>query len=315
MKNLKVGKYIIPIWLIAILSVSGIGAGVLAYHLWNTLVIPLMVKEPIEIQSYPSELSLFPGETEEFNITVKNHASVIYSVILDFTLDNTTYQDNYVTFSNETYTVIPGQQNLAAWLIVESHAPPINASLTIDFRRLAEAVIFYDDFGDNIADGWTKHLGTWSVVDGEYRASVPGVIETGISTVDALNLTDYVIQTKVRFTDAVGFRAEIIFRFTNNEYYTFGLSNEYDVAFLAFYQDLADVGEILADTGGDGSYPIQTHTEYLLRVEIQGNTFKCFIDDVELFSRTDETFSSGRVGLRARRADVFFDNFKVVEIL
>jgi len=311
-KIIKIGKHSIQIWLIIVPLISVIGAGVLAYHVWNTLIIPLTVKEPIEILNYPSELSFFPDETEEFNITVQNHASVNYSVILDFSLDNTTYQDNYVTFSNEIYTVISGQQNLTAWVRVKANAPPVNVSLTIDFMRIA--TIFSDDFDDNVADGWTEHLGTWSVVDGEYRASVLGVIETGISTVDALNLTDYVIQTKVRFTDAVGFRAEIVFRFANYKYYTFGISNEYDVAFLAFYQDLADVGEILGDTGGDGSYPIQTHTEYLLRVEIQGNTFKCFIDDVELFSGTDETFSSGRVGYRARRADVFFDNFKVVEV-
>jgi hypothetical protein len=50
--------------------ISGIGAGLLAYYVWNTLVIPLEVKEPLEIISYPSALSLFPGKTEQFNITV-----------------------------------------------------------------------------------------------------------------------------------------------------------------------------------------------------------------------------------------------------
>jgi len=115
--------------------ISGAGAGLLAYHVWTTIVIPLEVKEPLEIISYPSELSLFPGETEEFNITVQNHASVNYSVTLEFSLDNTTYQDNYVTFSNELYNVIPGQQILSAWLVVESQAPQLDASLTIRLYR------------------------------------------------------------------------------------------------------------------------------------------------------------------------------------
>jgi hypothetical protein len=125
----------IPLWLIAILLISGTGTGILAYYIWNTLVIPLEVKEPLEILSYPSELSLFPGETEEFNITVQNHASVDYNVTLGFSLNNTAYQSDYVTFSNELYNVIPGQQILSAWLIVESYAPPANSSLAINITR------------------------------------------------------------------------------------------------------------------------------------------------------------------------------------
>jgi len=119
----------------AVILVSGIGSGVLGYYIWRTLTIPIKVEEPLEILNYPSELSLYPGEMEEFNITIYNHASVNYSVTLDFSLNNTSYQTNYVTFSNEIYIIIPGQQNLTAWLMVGSGAPPANASLTIDFKR------------------------------------------------------------------------------------------------------------------------------------------------------------------------------------
>ncbi len=131
-KSIKIREHIIPLWLVAVLAISVIGVGVLANYVWNRLTIPFEVKEPIEILYYPSKLSLFSGITEEFNITVKNHASANYYLDLDFHLSNTTYQDNYVTFSDETYTVVPGQQNLTAWLIVESNAPPVSTSLTID---------------------------------------------------------------------------------------------------------------------------------------------------------------------------------------
>ena len=104
-------------------------------HIWQTLIIPLEVKEPLEIVSYPTQLSLYPGETIEFNVTVRNHASINYSVVLDFSLDNATYQDNYVRFSNKIYIVVPGQQNLTAWLQVETYAPPVNALLIVDFKR------------------------------------------------------------------------------------------------------------------------------------------------------------------------------------
>lgn len=134
-RSIKIGERSIPLWIIVVLLVSIISVGVLGDYLWKTLFLSVEVKEPLEILSYPSTLSLYPGETEEFNITIKNHASVNYSVILDFSLDNTTYQDSYVTFSNGIYIVIPGQQNLTAWLMVKAVAPQLDTSLTIDFKR------------------------------------------------------------------------------------------------------------------------------------------------------------------------------------
>ena len=317
MKIVKIGKHVIPLWLMAVILVSGIGSGVLGYYIWKTLTIQLEVKEPIEILYYPSQLSLYPGETKEFNVTVQNHASINYSVILDFLLDNTTYQENYVTFSNEIYTVIQGQANLTAWLMVESDAPPLNTSLVVAFKRTGEGrVIFFDDFNDGVADGWIQSLGTWDVIGGEYKVSVTGVVEDGISTVDILNLTDCVIEAKVRFADDVGFRAGIVFRYTDNEhYYSFELSNEYDDGVL-FRYDPSDshYGHVLASTGGDYSYPIQKNIEYLIKVENKDNTFRCFINNVEVCSGTDGTYGSGKVGLRAGRAIVYFDNFNVTRI-
>jgi hypothetical protein len=133
LKTISIGKYLIPLWLIVIILVSGAGVG--AYYVWRTLIIPVEVKEPLEVIYYPSQLSLFPGETKEFIITVQNYASVNYSVTVDFHLSNTTYQANYVTFSNKTYRVVFGQQNLTAWLKVRSDAPQTNVSLIIDLNR------------------------------------------------------------------------------------------------------------------------------------------------------------------------------------
>jgi len=136
MKSVKLGKHVIPLWLIAVLLISGTVMVALASYVWKTLTIPTNVEEPLEIDYYPSELRIFPGMTEVFNITIHNHASINYTVIVGFHLSNTTYQDEYVTFSNGTFIVVPGLQNIAFWLSVKSNAPPINASLTLDFRRL-----------------------------------------------------------------------------------------------------------------------------------------------------------------------------------
>lgn len=136
--SVKIGEHTIRLWVIAALLISVICIGVSAYYVWKTIIIPVEVKEPLEILSYPSKLTLFPGEIKEVNVTIMNYASRNYTIILDFVLDNLAYQDNYVTFSNENYTVIPGQQNLTGWLKVQSNAPPINTSLIIDFWRITE---------------------------------------------------------------------------------------------------------------------------------------------------------------------------------
>lgn len=132
MKLFRIGKRLVPLWLLVIL-VSGASVG--AYYIWQTLFVSLEVIEPIAILNYPTQLSLYPGETKEFNITIQNYASVNYSITLDYYLSNTTYQDNFVTFSNIIYTIIPGQQDLTAWLIVRSDAPPVSTSLTINLTR------------------------------------------------------------------------------------------------------------------------------------------------------------------------------------
>jgi len=100
-----------------------------------TFTIPFEVEEPIEILYYPSQVSLYPGDTLYFNVTIKNHASQNYTVFLDFSLDNTTYENSYVTFSNATYFVRSGVHNLAAWLMVSRDAPPTTTTMRVSLYR------------------------------------------------------------------------------------------------------------------------------------------------------------------------------------
>jgi hypothetical protein len=144
-KGISIGRHLIPLWLIVVLLFSGIGLGLLGDYVWKTLTIPVQVKEPIEILGYPPKLSLYAGETKFFTVNLTNHGSVDYSIALNFHMSNATYQNNYVTFSNETYEIVPGQQNITAWFDVESYAPSTNDSLTIDFERV-QSLFFNDGF-------------------------------------------------------------------------------------------------------------------------------------------------------------------------
>lgn len=312
MRTIAIGKRIIPIWLVTVILVSGTVGGVFGYYLWKTAVLNMQVGEPIEILSYPSELDLFPGETEQFNITVSNHASVKYSVALSFRLSNSTYQDSYVTFSDQVYGIIPGQQEITAWLMVRPDAASINVTLSIDFKRTNEgAVIFSDDFSSGFADGWTEEAGTWNVTNGEYHIAVGG---NGISTVTGLNLTDCIVETDIRLGDAeVGYRAGIIFRYIDERhYYSFEIGREYnEVDIIKYSPQDPNYGEMKVSI--DQFFSINVNVNYTLKIEIQGPTFTAYLNDHEALSWTDETYQSGTVGLRARRADVFFDNFSVLD--
>lgn len=192
MKNVTIGKYVVPTWVLGV-ALTGICVGAFALYTVLTFTIPVEVRDPIEVLYYPSRLSLYPGDTIYFNVTVMNHASHDYTVFLDFSLDNSTYEANYVTFSSEIYLVHPGLQTLTAWIKVSETAPAINAVLTVNLLRTSswsfptEQITFTDV--EFLGSGTTirvtlKNTGTVSVtlvaahVDGISRNTNPTLPQT-----------------------------------------------------------------------------------------------------------------------------------------
>lgn len=108
-----------------------------AGYVWHSVTVPLEVKEPLEVTDYPTSISLYAGENQTFSINITDHASVSYIVTLSFTLNDTGYQESYVTFSDLTYTINPGENTIEAWIAVSGDAPPANLELEIEFDRAA----------------------------------------------------------------------------------------------------------------------------------------------------------------------------------
>lgn len=115
---------------ILVASIGFVGGDIL-----QSETINFQIKEPLEILLQDHSFSLFPGETLEFNVTVENHASVSYNAILHFTLNETEYQEKYVTFSRYTFVLEPGRNILNASLSVSSSAPADELELTITVSR------------------------------------------------------------------------------------------------------------------------------------------------------------------------------------
>jgi len=121
------------------LVVSTALAGLLGgYAIADSLQIatlPLQVEDPIKIISYPTSMSLFPGESAQVNVTVQNQASVTYAVTLKYQLNDSAYQANFVTFNHAVFSLAPGTQTLTDWLTVAPQAPAANFLLTVTCSR------------------------------------------------------------------------------------------------------------------------------------------------------------------------------------
>jgi hypothetical protein len=121
-----------------ILLVSTVATAILASYAFEPSNVTVEVKEPIKILECPTQLSLYPGENESFNVVVENDASLNYSATLLFNLNDTSYQTKYVTFSSIVYEILPGKQSLDAWLKVSTDAPSAITMLTVSFKRGAD---------------------------------------------------------------------------------------------------------------------------------------------------------------------------------
>jgi hypothetical protein len=136
MHYVTVRSYQISFILLLLLAAIILGPIAIALtYMWATRTTTYVVEEPLSITNFPSALSTHPGENKTLNITIENNANIDYSVILNFILNDTVYQQTYVNFSNTTYTINPGSNNITAWCKTAKKAPPVQLSLTVEFHR------------------------------------------------------------------------------------------------------------------------------------------------------------------------------------
>lgn len=122
------------ILLLIIIAVSG-PIAIAATYLWASRTMSLSVGEPLSITDCPTAIHVHPGENRTLSITIVNSATVNYSVALFFALNDTAYDESYVTFSNYTYNISPSTNNIEAWIFVDKKAPLAWLELQIDFHR------------------------------------------------------------------------------------------------------------------------------------------------------------------------------------
>lgn len=189
-KHFKLGKYSVPLWTVAVLMIAIVSSGVLGYYIYPSFTVPLVVNEPIQIVGYPSQWSLYPGQTTEFNVTIRNIASLNYTVVLGFTSNDTSYQSNYIIFSDEKYTVVPGQQDLESWLKVSADAPAASLNVTVTVVRVTDRylgdIVFNGDFEKGSLVGWYTEgvcsISSQIVHSGNYSAFISDKVSDSMIT-------------------------------------------------------------------------------------------------------------------------------------
>ncbi len=135
MRYINIGSYQVSVLLLLAVLVVVPMACAASYYFFSSITIPLTIEEPLSLSSYPSSIHVHPGENETLEIVVNNAATVNYSILLILGVNDTAFQDSYITFSNRTYNVIPGANQITAWIAVNTGAHPAFLEIIINFYR------------------------------------------------------------------------------------------------------------------------------------------------------------------------------------
>jgi len=186
--------------------------------------------------------------------------------------------------------------------------------LSLSFVNSICALI--DDFNDGNDNGWEAIQGEWSVKGGEYIQK--DTVWTSTDSNETYHRsffgdedwTDYTLEAKVRM-EGGGDTAAIVgifFRLTEKteegDYYYFRL----DARPAEGPALIKSPNTILLE---NMAKPSELEQDYILKVEVDGDNFKCYIDgelEIEFF---DNSFPSGAIGVGTFNTEGYFDDVTV----
>ncbi len=162
-------------------------------------------------------------------------------------------------------------------------------------------LIFFDDFNDGNASGWTAVNDSgvshnWQVINGEYNQlnsveNFTDSFQTGTYSFynNGSSLTDY--QVTAEFTP-VADGAGLMFRYqNNNNYYRFSMSRTHGFSRLE-----KKVNGAFSTIAFDGRGPLLGQS-YTIRINVDGPKILVYLNNEPLFSSLDSSLSSGSVAL------------------
>lgn len=172
------------------------------------------------------------------------------------------------------------------------------------------ATLFFDDFEDGADPAWRFVSGNWEVVDGALRqtefhfAPVFGYIAGGEAW------TDYKVDVDVHSEwGGGGWKKQgLVVRSTDdlNKVILWGETTKIRFSVIKDGQEIASGGTV------EPEWPTDCH----LTLEVQGNSYKLYVNGILRSEFIDSTHPSGTVGVAMEEAqpNLTFDNFRVTAL-
>ena len=176
-----------------------------------------------------------------------------------------------------------------------------------------------DDFAGGFSDEWGYREGNWNIVDGQLE-STGRYGKMLMGGFDDIHLTDYTVECDVFYPNGQT-NGGLLFRTTNA---STGGADDNPVLGTDFLQGYVFLASGSSSTLGKHnfgwqalssvSHSIDISKPHHMKVEVEGATIRCYLDDMEkpLITYTDPVpFITGRAGFRAHDSVLRFDNFVV----
>lgn len=186
-------------------------------------------------------------------------------------------------------------------------------------RGVQNPHIMADNFDSGFSDEWGYQEGNWTIVDGQLE-STGGYGKMLMGGFDDIHLTDYTVECDINYFSGAT-NGGLLFRTTNA---STGGADDNPVLGTDFLQGYVFLASASSATLGKHNYGwqalmsvnhnINLSVPHHMKVEVEGSTFRCFLDDMEkpLITYTDtQPFITGRAGFRAHDSRIRFDNFIV----
>jgi polygalacturonase len=171
------------------------------------------------------------------------------------------------------------------------------------------ALLFSDDFEDGNSTGWTSNGGTWNVAADDTKILVQKANTTGLITAGD-TWTDYVYEAKVRVPISNA-NAGLVFRMLDNKnFYMYRINTSAQK--LELYKSVDGVMTNVSSK----TFTTAAKQWYTLKVIVQGNTVKGFVDGERIMEWTNPVteLTAGKIGFRTTSVDAAFDQVVVTGI-
>jgi len=159
------------------------------------------------------------------------------------------------------------------------------------------------------AEGWKVANGKWEVVDGVYKLARGGQAEH--SLVGEEDWDNYTIEAKVRLDEHHW--AGLVFRAKSEmEYYVYYMNVPNNKTELWRHKQGGWASrDNLAQIPAVGGVQIKNGEWYDMKVEVEGDTFKLYINGEFQKENSDGVYKKGQVGVWAWQTAASFDDFTV----